>query len=166
MNINLATNTDLAGIRIPDSKLAHEATELVRDTRRCVQGDGRPDRVDIVLRDAAASQEVTGDIRTVDLKALPLAAVLMGQAHVVEHRACIKQFRIEFESAAPACQSAPVIDAARMVKQQRRFAVPHQFRDFARQLAVGDPDSRKIGILGKIDSHRTFSHLLRGLPIT
>jgi len=32
MNINLATNTDLAGIRIPDSKLAHEATELVRDT--------------------------------------------------------------------------------------------------------------------------------------
>jgi HD superfamily phosphodiesterase len=32
MNINLATNTDLAGISIPDSKLAHEATELVRDT--------------------------------------------------------------------------------------------------------------------------------------
>src|SRR6202049_3638834 len=32
MNINLATNTDLAGIRIPDSKLAREITELVRDT--------------------------------------------------------------------------------------------------------------------------------------
>jgi hypothetical protein len=32
MNIDLAMNTDLAGIRIPDSKLAREITELVRDT--------------------------------------------------------------------------------------------------------------------------------------
>jgi hypothetical protein len=32
MNINLKTNTDLAGIRIPDSKLAREITEMVRDT--------------------------------------------------------------------------------------------------------------------------------------
>ena len=32
MNINVTTNTDLAGIRIPDSKLAREITELVRDT--------------------------------------------------------------------------------------------------------------------------------------
>src|SRR5258705_3598815 len=42
----------------------------------------------------------------------------MGQAHVVEHRACIKQFGIESESATLARQSAPVIDAARMVKEQ------------------------------------------------
>jgi HD superfamily phosphodiesterase len=32
MDINLAMNTDLAGIRIPDSKLAREIMELVRDT--------------------------------------------------------------------------------------------------------------------------------------
>jgi hypothetical protein len=32
MNINLATNTDLARTRVPDSKLAREITELVRDT--------------------------------------------------------------------------------------------------------------------------------------
>ena len=32
MNINLIANTDLAGIRIPDSKLAREITELVRTT--------------------------------------------------------------------------------------------------------------------------------------
>ena len=32
MNIDLTVNTDLAGIRIPDSKLAREITELVRDT--------------------------------------------------------------------------------------------------------------------------------------
>jgi hypothetical protein len=32
MNINLATNTDLAGTRVPDSKLAREIMELVRDT--------------------------------------------------------------------------------------------------------------------------------------
>ena len=32
MNINLKTNIDRAGIRIPDSKLACDITELVRDT--------------------------------------------------------------------------------------------------------------------------------------
>ncbi len=32
MNIDLKINIDLAGIRIPDSKLAREITELVRDT--------------------------------------------------------------------------------------------------------------------------------------
>ena len=32
MNIDLTMNIDLAGIRIPDSKLAHEIMELVRDT--------------------------------------------------------------------------------------------------------------------------------------
>src|SRR5260370_24891583 len=32
VDIDLTTNTDLAGIRIPDSKLACEITELVRDT--------------------------------------------------------------------------------------------------------------------------------------
>jgi hypothetical protein len=32
MNINLTGDVDLAGIRIPDSKLAREITELVRDT--------------------------------------------------------------------------------------------------------------------------------------
>jgi hypothetical protein len=32
MSIDLAMNADLAGIGIPDSKLAREITELVRDT--------------------------------------------------------------------------------------------------------------------------------------
>jgi HD superfamily phosphodiesterase len=32
MNTDLKTNVDLAGIKIPDSKLAREITELVRDT--------------------------------------------------------------------------------------------------------------------------------------
>ena len=32
MTINLTMNTDLTGIKIPDSKLAREITELVRDT--------------------------------------------------------------------------------------------------------------------------------------
>jgi hypothetical protein len=32
MTVNLALNTDLAGIGVPDSKLAREITELVRDT--------------------------------------------------------------------------------------------------------------------------------------
>ena len=62
-----------------------------------------------------ASQKVAGDIRAVNFEALIHAAVLMGQAHVVKHRACIKQFGIESYPAMLASQSAPVIDAARMM---------------------------------------------------
>ena len=119
---------------------------VLRDAGRRVQGDRGPDRFDLLLRDAVASQEVTGGIRAVNFEALIRAAVLIGQAHIMEHRACIKQFGIESQSATLACQSAPVIDAARMVKEQRRFGVPHQLRDFARELAVGNSDSRKIDI--------------------
>src|SRR6266849_6648221 len=104
-----------------------------------------------------ASEEVTGDIRAVYLEALGLAAVLMGQSHVMEHRACIKQFGIESEPTALACQSAPVIDAARMVKEQRRFVVPHHLHDFARELAVGNSDSREIDIHCNIDIHWNVS---------
>jgi hypothetical protein len=40
-----------------------------------------------------------------------------------------------------------------MVKEQRRFGIPHQLRYFARELAVGNSDSRKIDIGFKIDIH-------------
>jgi hypothetical protein len=44
------------------------------------------------LGDSVASQEVTSDVRAVNFEALNRAAVLTGQAHVVEHRARIKQW--------------------------------------------------------------------------
>src|SRR4030088_1206848 len=101
----------------------------------------------------AASHEVTGGICAVNLEAFLRAAMLLGQAHVVEHRACIKQFGIESQSATLACQRAPVIDPARMVKQQRRLGVPHQLGYFTRELAVGNSDSSKIDTGFKIDIH-------------
>src|SRR5258707_1965088 len=86
--------------------------------------------------DSVASQEVTGGICAVNLEAFLRGAVLMRQAHVVEHRACIKQFWIEYQSATLASESAPVIDAARMVKKHLGVSVPHQLRYFSRELAV------------------------------
>jgi hypothetical protein len=83
---------------------------VLRDAWRSVQGDRGPDRFDIVSRDAVAAQEVTGGIRPVNFKALIRAAVLSGQAHIMEHRARIKQLVIESESATVACQCAPIID--------------------------------------------------------
>jgi hypothetical protein len=35
----------------------------------------------------------------------------------------------------------PVENAARMMKQQRRFGVPHEFRDLTRKLAVRDANA-------------------------
>jgi hypothetical protein len=42
-----------------------------------------------------------------------------------------------------------------MVKQQRRFGIPHQIRYFAREFAVRNSDSRKIDTALKIDIHWT-----------
>src|SRR6202030_2269554 len=92
------------------------------------------------------AQEVAGGVCTVDFETLMGGAVLMGKPHVVKHRSCIKQFGIESESATLACQSAPVVDAARMVKEQRRFGVPHQLHYVASELAVGNSDPLKIDI--------------------
>ena len=47
------------------------------------------------------------------------ARMRWSEAHVVEHGAGIKQLGIEAEAATLAGQRAPVIDAARVVEQQR-----------------------------------------------
>jgi len=88
-----------------------------------------------------APEEVAGDVGAVHLEALICAGVLMGEAHVVEHGAGIKQLGIKAETAALAGECAPVIDAARMVEQQRRLGVPDQFGYFACQLGIGDEDA-------------------------
>src|SRR5450631_1922750 len=145
---------------------------VLRDTGCCMQRDRCPDLIDILLCDGMASQEVTGGIRAIDFESLLGAAVLMRQAHVVEHRTCIKQFRVESESATLPCQSAPVVDAARMVKEQCRFGVPHQLHYFASELAVRNADSRKISSHRKIDTHARLLLVqppafarLRGIPL-
>jgi len=98
---------------------------VLRDTRRSVQGDRGPDRFDILLRNAVASQEVTGGIRAVNFEALIRAAVLIGKAHIMEHRACIKQFGIKSESATLACQSTP--PSKRRAQPVQWYTLPPRF---------------------------------------
>src|SRR5207302_965202 len=70
-----------------------------RDTRRRVQRDRGPHRLDILLGNAVATKEVAGDVGAVHLEALMRARMLAGEAHVVEHGAGIEQFGIEFQAA-------------------------------------------------------------------
>jgi hypothetical protein len=42
-----------------------------------------------------------------------------------------------------------------MVKQQRRFGVPHELRNLASELAVGNSDSSKVEIRSYADIHCT-----------
>src|SRR5690349_11645266 len=69
-----------------------------------------------------------------------MAAVLVGEPHVVEHRTGIKQLCIELEAAPHASQRAPIEDATGMVKEQRRLGIAHELGNRARQLAIGDDD--------------------------
>lgn len=76
---------------------------VLRNARRRMQRDRRPDCINVLLGNAVTAQEVAGGVCTVDFEALIRAAVLIGQAHIMEHRACIKKFGIESEFATLAC---------------------------------------------------------------
>ena len=84
-----------------------------------VQRDRGPDRLDVLLGDAMAPEEIAGDVGAVHLEALICAGVMRGETHIVEHGAGIKEFGIKVEVAVLASERGPVIDAARMVEQQR-----------------------------------------------
>jgi hypothetical protein len=66
-----------------------------------------------------APQEIAGDVGAVHLEALIGAGVLRSKAHIVKHGAGVEEFRIKAKTAALAGKRAPVIDSARVVKQQR-----------------------------------------------
>src|ERR1700719_4433211 len=85
-----------------------------------------------------ASQKVASRIRAIHLEALICAGVLRGEAHVMEHGAGIKKFGIKAETATLAGERAPVIDAARVMEQQRWLGIPDEFRYFPRELAIGN----------------------------
>jgi hypothetical protein len=56
----------------------------------------------------------------------------------MKHRSRVEQFGIEPQPHTLARQGAPMINAARMVKKERGFRVPHQLGYFTSNLAIGD----------------------------
>ncbi len=112
-----------------------------RDTRGGVEGDRRPDHVDLVLRDALARQERPRGVGAVHLEAFRLARIGGHEAHVVEHRGGIEQFRVVGEPLGVAGQGAEQEHAARVVVEQVGLGVADQVGDLASQGAVGDGDA-------------------------
>src|SRR6266404_2347478 len=107
-----------------------------------VQRDRGPDRLDLALCYAVAAQEVTGTIGAVDLETLMRACMLGGEAHVMEHSAGVKELGIEAKPAALSSERAPVIDAARVMEEQRRLGIPDQLGHFPCQFAVRNDNTR------------------------
>ena len=83
-----------------------------------------------------AAEEITGSIGALDLETLMRARMLGGQAHVVEHGASVKELGIEPEAAALAGERAPIINAARVIEEQRRLGIPDELGYFLRELAI------------------------------
>ena len=109
----------------------HHRMHVLRNAGRGVQRDGVPHRVDVAFPDAAAVEEVAVGVGAADLEALAGAAVLVAQAHVMEHAAAIQQFRVEPEAAPASGQRGKVEHPAGMVEKQRRHGVAHGFGNFA-----------------------------------
>ena len=54
----------------------------------------------------------------------------------MEHGASVKELGIEPEAAALAGERAPIINAARVIEEQRRFGVPNELCYFPPELAI------------------------------
>src|SRR5690242_14433855 len=91
------------------------------DTGRGVERDGNPDVLDVTLGHAVAFHEFAGGIGAIDLEAQIGARIFLGEAHVVEHGAEVKQLRVVFQPAVLARERAPQEDAATMVVEQVVF---------------------------------------------
>ena len=89
-----------------------------------------------------AAQEVAGEVGAVHLKTFMRARVRGGEAHVVEHGAGVKELGIEAKPAALSSERAPVIDAARVMEEQRRLGIPDQLGHFPCQFAVRNDNTR------------------------
>src|SRR5712671_4876388 len=96
-----------------------------RDAGGRMQRNGGPHRGDIALGDAMPSEAVTRCVSAVHLEPVVRARVPAREADVVEHGTGVEKLVIETQPAPPAGESAPVIDTARMMEQQRRLCIPH-----------------------------------------
>jgi hypothetical protein len=77
-------------------------------------------------------------VRSIHLEAFAGAAVLVSQAHVVEHAAAVQQLRVKLQSTMLACQGAEVVHAAGMMKITRGKRCPEPDR-----LSRGQVDCRE-----------------------
>ena len=111
------------GLSIKTADERSDGMHVLRDAGCCVQCDCDPDRLDVLLGDAVAAEQVAGGAGAVHLKALMRARMFRGETHVMEHRTGVKELGIEAEAATLASGRAPVIDAARVMEQQRWLGI-------------------------------------------
>ena len=111
-----------------------------------MQRDRSPHLLDVVLVHAVLRHEIARGIRAVHFEAIALAAIGRHQAHVVEHRTEVQQFRVVLQAFAVAAQRAEQEDAARMVVQEIGFGIANQFGRGACNGAVGYFDACDDGV--------------------
>src|SRR5207302_11442760 len=110
---------------------------VLRDTGCGVKGNRSPHCVDVLLGDLVLTKKLTSSVGSVYLKTICSAAVFRSETHVMEHCTHIQQLGIEREAFPFTGCSGEVVNAARMVEQQRVLCIANQFGDFASHFAVG-----------------------------
>ena len=118
-----------------------QRVHVLWNARRGMQRDRRPHTLDIALVHAVALEEIARRIGTVHLEAAAIAAVLMGQAHVMEHAACVQQFTVVTQPQPLPGKGREVEHPAGVVEQQRGSRVTDELGDFPSHGAVGHLDT-------------------------
>ena len=116
-------------------------SHVQRDLRGVVQCDAHPREVGPLLGDAVLEEETAGLVGAVDLEALVVAAVLLGQAEVVEQGADVEQLGVEVELVLLPAQRAEHVHAAAVVVDDVGCGFADELGRLLGQLAVGDCDS-------------------------
>ena len=107
------------------------------DARGRVQGDGSPDPADAVLGDSTGIEEPPGLVGAVHFEAPAVAAELLVQPEVVEHRADVEQLRVEAQSPLATLQAAEEVHPPRVVVHEVGRDITDQLGGVGGQLRVG-----------------------------
>src|SRR5262245_11483069 len=118
---------------------------MFRDAWGRVEGDGKPDFLDVSFRHPMASKKIACGVRAVHLEAQLTFVVAVRDADSVEHGSGVKQLRIKRQAVPFSGQSTPEIDPRGMVEEQIALGVANELRYLARNSAVWNLYAKDVG---------------------
>src|SRR5262245_33214559 len=129
-----------------------------------VEGDGKPDFLDISFGHPMTSKKIARGVRAVHLEAQLTLAVAVRDADIVEHGSGVKQLWIKRQAVPFSGQSTPEIDPRGMVEEQIALGVANELRYLARNSAVWNLYAKDVGTCHDVI---LFNHVCRSpiLPL-
>lgn len=121
----------------------------------------------VAFIDAMSLEKITRGIRSIDFKTTTIAAVLVGQAHVMEHATRVEKLVVVFQAQSLTSKRCEIEDTARMMEKKGRGGVPHKLGDFSGHRTLRHVNASNgvshMEILGRVSEDSSLSAQVHGI---